>query len=268
MRIVVYADYPELFTSLQQEAERYSELDLTQVSSQVAVANLPEFDFLLLAPLGRFNDVGAPCIPSAQLDLWQKKMPALGDLCLSKPALVFLLSSDRVFASSQQAVSELDMPSNSEDVALQLLDLEKQVAALHESIILRTPPSLNAAAGGGLGLLLQASQAGQEFTQEYRGLQTLDDLARVILGVMLQVDAGAQARGVYHYAGLGPISQADLAAKINPDLAALAVKTPSAVAAKQLSGFSSQHLLNTFGVHPRSWQEKLPNLLEELYATQ
>lgn len=262
MRILLISDYQALFVALEQEARRYSGLDVLQVKPDTEVLTLSDFQFLILAPLGQSSEVGLT-LNQSHLDFWLEKIDALTELCNLRDAHLLLLSSDQVFAAEQQGVSELDLPENSDSTARKLLELESRAAQYNRCILLRTPPLLSSTPGGGLDQLLQrCRQHKAPDNIDYRGLQPLDDIARVLLGILLQVDAGAQASGLYHYAGSEPVSQTELLhtlaryLKIEP--------YPADPSGTTRQGMNTQHLLETFGVHPRAWRARLPELLEQL----
>lgn len=262
MRILLLSDYKALFEALQQEAQRYSGLDIFQVSPDTELLTLPDFQFLLLAPLGESGEIGLQ--PDLQrLAFWSSRLPALTELCELRQAHLLLLSSDMVFAPEQQAVSELDVAACGSDAAQQLLNIENQVAALANSIILRTPPHLSNSPDGGLHQMVNRCRRHEAPDNiDYRGLQPLDDIARVLLGILLQIDSGAQAAGLYHYAGSEPVSQTELMhtlaryLKVEP--------YPADPSGTTRQGMNTMHLLETFGVHPRAWRARLPELLEQL----
>lgn len=263
MRILLFSDYPALFQALQQEAQRYSDLEIIQAHPDTEVLTLPDFQFMILAPLAASTEVGATNICATHLDAWQEKTTDLVELCGLRQAQLLLLSSDLIFKSDQQSISELDSPTNASALAKSLLKLEKKVAELPQSIILRTPPSISAAPESGLAHLVALCKA-KKVPQEinYRGLQPLDDLARVLLGMLLQVAAGAKAWGLYHYAGSDAVSQSELFTALAQHLKI--EHKDFVISSTNLPNMPSQHLLDTFGVHPRAWRDKLPELLEQL----
>lgn len=263
MRILLYSDYPALLEALQEESKRYSGIELFQANPDTEILTLPDFQFLLLAPLAETTEVGATPCTANQLNTWQQKISHLVELCSLRQAQLTLISSDLVFSTEQTAVNEQDNPESTTPLAKSLLQLEKTVAAMPQSIILRTAPTLSATPKGGLAQVL-ASCKKQQAPQaiSYRGLQPLDDLARILLSIILQLDAGAKACGLFHYAGSEPLSQSQLFATLKHSLK-LETNLNKETEHQQLT-LSTQHLLETFGIHPRAWREKLPALLEQL----
>lgn len=264
MRILFLSDYQALSQALQDGAEAYSNLAIQVSSATTQPLALPDFDYLLLAPLGLSGEAGlTPCLEA--LAFWKAQLPQLVELCIARDACLLMVSSDSVFSSQQQAVSELDTPESSHPLAYDLLELESLVAGCKQHIILRTPPLLSASSEGGLAKLIQACiehRAPEDI--DYRGLQTLEDLSRVLLGIALQLDAGAQATGIYHYAGSEPVSQTELMHTL-----ARLLETqpyPADHSGTNRQGMNTQHILETFGVHPRAWRASLPALVEKLNA--
>ncbi|SFX40895.1 sugar nucleotide-binding protein [Marinospirillum alkaliphilum] len=262
MRILLLSDYKALYEALQQEALRYSGLEILQVSPDTELLTLPDFQFLLLAPLGESGEVGLQ--PDLQrLAFWDQRLAALTELCELRQAHLLLLSSDLVFTPDQQAVSELDPANGTSDAAKKLLSIESQAASLNNAIILRTPPSLSNSQSGGLSCMVERCHKHKTPENvDYRGLQPLDDIARVMLGILLQIDAGAQAWGLYHYAGSEPVSQMELMHTLARYLKVTPYPADPSGTTRQ--GMNTSHLLETFGVHPRAWRARLPELLEQL----
>lgn len=262
MRILLYSDYSALLEALQEESHRYSGLEVIQAHPETEVLTLPDFQFMLLAPLGNTTEAGAINCSNNQLDFWQEKISKLVEICSLRQAQIILISSDLVFSEEQINVSELDSPTNTSLLAKSLLELERKVAELPKSIILRTAPNLSSSQKGGLAQLITNCKAGKLAEEtSYRGLQPLNDLARILLSMMLQIDAGAKAWGLYHYAGSEPVTQSELFTTLARYLKLEHKPTTTAAIQKTMS---SQHLLETFGVHQRAWREKLPELLELL----
>lgn len=265
MRILLLSDYPPLFQALQHEAARYSGLEIQRVDPSTEVLTLPDFQFLLLDPMGRQAEAGLDAAAPQQQDLWQQRLPLLTELCSLREAQLLLLSSDQVFAPQQQSVSELDTPLGDTPIARFLLELENLTAQLPQSLILRIPPLLSSQPDGGLQRLIdRCHQHLAPANLDYRGLQPLDDLARVLLGILLQADAGARAWGLYHYAGSEPVSQTELMHTLARYLKA--EPYPADPSGTMRQGMNTQHLLETFGVHPRAWRTRLPDLLIQLHA--
>lgn len=271
MRILLYSDYPALFEALQEESKHYSGITLLQASPDTEILTLPDFQFLLLAPLAESTEVYTTPLFANQLDTWQEKIADLVELCHLRQSQLLLISSDLVFTPSQLIANELDAPENTTPLATSLLALEKITAQLPQSVILRLPPSLSAAPEGGLAQLIAHCKAKELATQaaqiNYRGLQPLDDVARILLSMALQVEAGAEASGIYHYAGSEPVSQSELLATLTRLLkleADSAITTTNQISSSIRPSLSTQRLLDAFGIHPRAWREKLPKLLEQL----
>lgn len=264
MRILFLSGYSALLEALEKEAQRYPDLDILSASAQTQPLVLPDFDFLIVIPLGASAEVGCtPCCE--QLLFWQERLLQLVELCSLRQARLILVSSDSVFAREQLGVSELDRPASTQPWALQQLALEAQAAQNKQNLLLRIPPLLSSDPEGGLARLVSRCRQHQAPDDlDYRGLQPVDDLARVLLGICLQLDAGAQASGIYHYAGTEPVSQTELMHTLARYLQTPAY--PADPSGTNRQGINSQHLLETFGIHPRSWRSRLPVLLEELNA--
>ncbi|WP_416884703.1 sugar nucleotide-binding protein [Marinospirillum sp.] len=264
MRLLLLSDYAALCGALDQAAQRYPGIDFCHRSPQTQLLTLPDFDFLLLAPLAEQAEVGQSPQPQ-QLQHWRKNLPELLDLCRSRNAGLLLISSDCVFADQQQGISELDPPAAEDLLAQELMQLETQVAQLEQHLILRTTPLLSTDPTGGLAqLVIRCRQHRAPDNMDYRGLVSLDDLARVLLGMLLQVDAGAQANGLYHYTATEPVSQTELMHTLARLLNTKAY--PADLSGTSRLGMNTQHIMDHFGIHPRAWRATLPELLEQLHV--
>ncbi len=262
MRIVYLSDYQALHQALCQEAERYANLEVRQIDPDTQLLALPDFDFLLLNPLGLSAEVAYP-VPAQQLEYWIQQLPVLVELCQVRHSPLILLSSDWVFAEDQQNVTEQDAPERDDSTAHALLALEMEVAKLPQSLILRTAPLMSAQPGGGLDYLIDRCKAHKApENRDYRGLTPVDDLARILLGICLQLDAGADRWGLFHYAGSEPVSQTELMHTLALQLSL--PPYPADLSGTNRQTLNSQHLMETYGVHPRAWRARLPQLLESL----
>lgn len=121
----------------------------------------------------------------------------------------FLLSTARVFAGDAgRAYREQDVPDNTETVGRLLAAAEartRETCARH--IILRLGPVFAPSGINVLSHMLAQLAAGQKLVldNQLRGCPVESaDAARVVAGVLDQLDAGAEAWGTYHYCSPDP----------------------------------------------------------------
>lgn len=263
MRLLLLSDYTALCQAFRDEGKRYACLDLQQLSPQTHPLALPDFDFVLVSPLEQDGEIACQ-VDQQRLAFWQQQLPAIIHLCRLRNSALLLLSSDQVFTHQPQPVSEQDSPDALSSMAQALIDMEIMAASLPRSVILRTTPLLSATPAGGLDQLSRLLREQQPLPENrpYRGLTPLDDLARVLLSLALQLDANANRWGLFHYSGINPLWLHQLLARIAeyrgyPLLAAPEEQPLPA-------GLPVRHLMESFGIHPRPWAERLPALLDVL----
>ncbi|WP_426415992.1 SDR family oxidoreductase [Aestuariirhabdus sp. LZHN29] len=105
-----------------------------------------------------------------------------------------------------------------------------------------------------------------------------DDGARVIVAIIRQIDCGATVWGTYHYGGVKPVSESELAETILHEVAEY-----DEVATEQLNVLAadaddesrkfplnckldSTRLLHTFGIHANDWTVGLARLIKGFYV--
>jgi dTDP-4-dehydrorhamnose reductase len=221
------------------------------------------------------------CDP-ARLAAQELGVERLAELCQHHSMLLLQPSSYRVFDGTRTtAYSEKDEPRPLSPRGQALWRIEQAVrSACPRHVLLRFGWLLDASEGGTLGRLLARAEAGGELllADDRRGNPCpVDDVARVMLAVLKQLDCGAPLWGTYHYGGqeaTTPIAlgQAILAEARNLRQMPAVELRPCAHADCPDSALEPQHvvlacrkILNTFGVKPRAWRAALPALLDRYY---
>lgn len=207
-------------------------------------------------------------------------------IALSKQAdsLLFLLSSARVFDGLKTSgYTEKDATAPGDALGQLHVNLEKQLKEhCRRHIILRLGWVLDTSADGPLVKLLEQvySREPLQLAEEWRGNPTpVADVARVVLGILKQLDCTDALYGTYHYGSSEASSWISFAKSLVQEL--MASKRLEHVPAirslpfdQQLDGgwepqnalLISRRLLLTFGIKPRPWRAQLPELLNSLPA--
>ncbi len=205
-------------------------------------------------------------------------------IALSKQAdsLLFLLSSARVFDGLKTTgYTEKDATAPGDALGQLHVDLEKQLKEnCRRHIMLRLGWVLDTSADGQLVKLLDQlhSQEPLQLAEEWRGNPTpVGDAARVILGILKQLDCTDDLYGTYHYGSSEASSWISFAKSLVQELMAAKrlehVPTIRSVPFDQQLDSAwepqnavllSRRLLMTFGIKPRAWRTQLPELLNHL----
>jgi dTDP-4-dehydrorhamnose reductase len=180
------------------------------------------------------------------------------------------LSSYRVFSADKKNVhNEKDHPNALPDDQY-LVQLEEDVSALENSIILRTSWLIGASGTNLLTRLLQAFLNGSKVDvhRRLRGAPTTtDDLARVVVALTKQISCAAENWGVMHYCSSDHCSEEEFAEQVlqyliqhqlltaEPSLQLIGGEDDEPMASAILG---CRRLRDGFGIQPRSWR---PNLL-------
>lgn len=205
-------------------------------------------------------------------------------IALSKQAdsLLFLLSSARVFDGLKTTgYSEKDATAPGDALGQLHVDLEKQLKEnCRRHITLRLGWVLDTSPDGQLVHLLDQLHSTEplQLAEEWRGNPTpVSDAARVVLGILKQLDCGDALYGIYHYGSSEASSWISFAKSLAQEL--LAAKRLEHVPTIRSVPFDQQldsvwepqnavllnrRLLMTFGIKPRTWRTQLSELLSNL----
>ncbi len=192
-----------------------------------------------------------------------------------------LLSSSRVFSGElDRLYTEEDAPDNDETVGQMLAAAEARVAAACERhLILRMGPIFSSE-GVDIGAqLLDPLQQGDSLILDdnLRGSPVaVEDAARVILAVLDQVSAGAEAWGIFHYgsgdtATLYEFAEALLAAASQYaefGSSALQIEREPEGLTPQSRALDCTKLRDTFAIRQVSWRRFVGGLVSQYYAQQ
>lgn len=205
----------------------------------------------------------------------------LVEICGRLEIPLFHLSSSYVFAGDKKlAYGEHDAPDPAGIYGRCSLEGERRVQELPEHILLR-PGWLFGPHKRGLikSWIRSIKRHDGEIDVWRRRLNptSTEDLATAILAICHQVDCDANVWGTYHYCGLTPTWEKDVAkltlefaAARDADIYALLdrvnlIEKPVRAPEVFNSTLSGKKLFDTFGIKAKGWQEQLKKTVQSLY---
>lgn len=173
----------------------------------------------------------------------------------------------------EHLLNESEQPHPSAAALQKLVELENSVRQhWHRHIVMRTS-ELFGSEGEGMVLPDQLSRwlAGEAVIADdhlFLAPLPVNALARAVLGVVLQLDNGADAWGTFHLSGREPVSQFEFAAATLACLRQIAAQAAIERISEQpliAEGYEStvrrilgcQKILMAFGIHQTAWREPL-----------
>ncbi len=207
---------------------------------------------------------------------------ALIDLCGERRVIPFLLSSARVFDGFKAGLySEKDEVAPGDPLGQLQAALEaRSRQSTDRHLILRLSWVLDTSPQGLLGRLIGQIYTGRplQLAEEWRGNPTpVDDVARVMLALLKQIDCQASLFGTYHYGSSEASSWISFATSLIQELLATQrlerdpQVQPVPFASQVLAGkepqnasLASRRILMACGVKPRPWRNQLGQLLDAL----
>ncbi len=205
----------------------------------------------------------------------------LAEICERLEIPLFHLSSSYVFAGDKKlAYGEHDEPNPAGIYGRCSLEGERRVRELPEHILLR-PGWLFGPHKRGLikSWIRSIKRHGGEIDVWRRRLNptSTEDLATAILAICHQVDCDANVWGTYHYCGLTPTWEKEVAmltlefaAARDADIYSLLdrvnlIEKPVRAPEVLNSTLSGKKLFDTFGIKARSWEDQLKKTVQSLY---
>jgi len=216
----------------------------------------------------------------------RKGLAQLADVCGENEIPLLHLSSVRVFDGDKNApYQEGDAEAPFDELGALCLQLEEIVAThAKQFVILRTASIFSHTGDNLLTQTIRLAEQGRTlvFDPSLSGCPTgANDVARVIIAILLQLHCGADSWGVYHYtssdvttgyqfaeAVLAIASQFDR--ELNLDQVKLeerAVDDPDHLQLDPVQ-VSCQKLLNTFGIKQRPWRSQLTSVVRNYFGTE
>ncbi|NRB38334.1 MAG: sugar nucleotide-binding protein [Pseudomonadales bacterium] len=192
-----------------------------------------------------------------------------------------LLSTASVFAPGKLNYNETDSSDSGLAQAKFYLRQEEYLQKhVRQHIILRTSWVYSADENNFLAAVVRSASANTliSFNSAGKGCPTsVHDVARVLIAILLQLDCGAQAWGLYHYAS----SDAAIGFQFVEAIVAQASQFDANIDARSLhfehndaedSEFyfepivlNCQKLLNTFGIHQKPWRALLAEVVKDYF---
>lgn len=207
----------------------------------------------------------------------------LAKLCQQHSIILFQPSSYRVFGGTRiTAYNETDEPLPISILGQKLCQMEQTVAEqCTKHILVRFGWLLDYSTNGKVGRLIKRAEtlAEIQLADDRRGNPTpVDDAARVILGILQQLDCDSELWGTYHYGGMEATSslawgQVALAEARNYDsqLTENIIARPhtdfnDAAVEPQYAVLACKKILHTFGIKQRAWRAAIPELFKSFYS--
>ncbi|PJE78987.1 dTDP-4-dehydrorhamnose reductase [invertebrate metagenome] len=256
------------------------EMDLTHIETVLSCIQRTQPDIIVNAAV--YNDpVGAENEPSRCFHVNRDSIAVLADTCHQQGIKLIQLSSYRVFdGQKQEPYAETDSTNPKGVLAISRCQAEQQIRdRCPQHIILRFSWIIGEYGNSMLTQLLDQITLHHEITvtSDQVGCPTpATDAARVIVAIIQQMDCGAQVWGTYHYAASEFVSQNSFAEVVIAEASKytpLKVRKLKMAKMDTLQGIkppanaclSCQSILNTFGVHQRSWRKTVARIIKNYY---
>lgn len=196
---------------------------------------------------------------------------------------ILFLSSAAVFDGARIAYHEQDQTSPDSEYGRFYCDLEKLLVAYQHSIIIRTTWLYSALQHSFLAQVIRFAEKGDciRINSVAKANPTAtEDLARVFLAILLQLEQGADNWGVFHYVAADPslgfqfveaiLQQAN---KYNPSINPKQVCFEHHQQADARFYFSAvtlkcKRLQGDFGIHQRAWRSLMPAMVRQYYSVE
>lgn len=194
--------------------------------------------------------------------------------CREFGATLVQLSTDYIFdGQKDMAYFEDDAPNPLNRFGQTRLDAERDISSLlDQHILLRVSHLFAPGAQAFVGQLIARARVERilPMVADERGCPTsVEDIARIISAMIDQLHTGGGSYGVFHVAGQGDASWADLAEVVIAQASqfeSLAVEEIVPIEGHSITGrakrpkrliLSARKLLYTYGIKPRAWRQEL-----------
>jgi dTDP-4-dehydrorhamnose reductase len=193
--------------------------------------------------------------------------------CRAHEAALIHLSDDSMYAGRKSgAYREKDKPDSADPRVARVLKAESYVnKRAPKHIVLRCGP-LFAPAGHNLFTMLAAQlEKGHllECTEDKLCPTPANDIARVVVAIILQLDCGAEPWGTYNYCSSDASSLYNFAEAVVALASQYGRIRRDEVRLQPVPGkdrnviLNCHHILNTFGIKQRPWRAALPAVVAE-----
>ena len=257
-----------------------NQLDLT-IPRQVEEVIAGYQPTIVVNAAGYRSPARAEIEPSRCFALNRDAPAALARICDQHKAVLIHISSWRVFdGTKQEAYTIKDIPNPSCVLGSSFWQGEQQVREnCSRHIILRLSWVISPRGRNRLTSILSSLVRGEPVlvSASSRGRPTpADDVARVILAIMRQIDCNAQVWGTCHYNSAETVDEESLAKVILAEAsqyhdfpANTAALFPESNSNNRTVNacLDTTHLRNTFGIHSKFWHSGVARLVKDIYAT-
>ena len=256
---------------------------------ELNLENLPSIDRCvskyqpdIVISCASYNDpAGAQREPQKCMLINRDAMATLADSCHQHNAILLYISTYRVFdGSKKEPYTEDDIPNPTGVMATSRWEAEQEIMArCPRHIILRLSWVISHWRDNLLKYLLDRISQEQELAvvADQQGCPTPgDDVARVIVAIVQQLDCLAEPWGTYHYAGAEPVSENRFAETVIAEASQyqpLKVRKLRMDKLNQRDGIQApanatlacRKILSTFGVHNKPWRGSLARMIKRFY---
>ncbi len=229
-----------------------------------------------------YNDpAGAEREPEKCLLINRDAIAALADACHQHNAILLYISTYRVFdGSKKEPYTEEDIPNPTGVMAISRWQAEQEIMArCPRHIILRLSWVISHRRNNLLKYLLDRISQEQEVAvvADQQGCPTPgDDVARVIVAIVHQLDCLAEPWGTYHYASAEPVSENRFAETVIADASQYQPLTIRKLRMDKLNErdglqapanatLACRKILSTFGVHNKPWRGTLARMIRRYF---
>ena len=256
------------------------QLDLT-VPRQIEEVIAEYRPTIVVNTAGHRNPARAETEPSRCFALNRDAPAALAKVCDQYKSVLIHISSWRVFDGMKQEVYTIkDIPNPSGVLGGSFWQGEQQIREhCSRHVILRLSWVISPQGRNRLTGILNSLTQGEPVlaSANSRGRPTpADDVGRVILAIMRQIDCDAQVWGTYHYNAAETVDEESLAEVILAEASQYRDFSPNTTEPFPESSNNSKtvnacldttHLRNTFGIHSKSWRSGVARLVRDIYVT-
>jgi len=229
-----------------------------------------------------YNDpAGAEKEPDKCLLINRDAIATLADACHQHNAVLLYISTYRVFdGSKKEPYTEDDIPNPSGVMATSRWQAEQAIMArCPRHIILRLSWVISHWRDNLLKYLLDRISQEQEMAvvADRQGCPTPgDDVARVIVAIVQQLDCLAEPWGTYHYAAAEPVSENCFAETVIAEASQYRPLTIRKLRMDKLderdglqapanATLACRKILSTFGVHNKPWRGSLARMIRRYF---
>lgn len=282
MKLLVIRDQHEFATQLREQLDLRAEIILPVPVAWDAIGDSVDINKLVEQQDPDYIICAVHLPVDSSKNVFKKFKLAVEQVerCSRKYSLpLIFISSGAVFDGSKLGYSECDEHCSNNEYGKFYADLETHIAKkVRKHVILRTTWLFSAYGDNFLTSVIGYASDNRLISVNSAGKgcpTSIQDVARVVIAIILQLDLGAECWGVYHYAS----SDAAIGFQFIEAIVAQASQYDESIDASQLSFehddasigkfyfepvvLKCQKLLDTFGIHQRPWRSSLAATVKE-----